>query len=73
MRRSFLTLLFSLSLCLSEFIVAEEVTLKHNNLELNANLVLTDESEYEKIFLITHGTLAAQRHGDHLQLAGTSL
>lgn len=58
MRRSVLTLLFSLSLCLSEIIVAEEVTLQHNNLELNANLVLTEESGYEKIFLITHGTLA---------------
>lgn len=58
MRRSFLTALLAVSLCFTNLAVAEEVYLQHNSLKLNANLVLTEESGYDKIFLITHGTLA---------------
>ncbi|MGH1460893.1 MAG: alpha/beta hydrolase [Neptuniibacter sp.] len=58
MRRSFLTVLLSLSLCLSKIAFAEEVSLQHNNLQLNANLILAENNGYERIFLITHGTLA---------------
>ena len=58
MRRSFLTALFAFSFSFTNLTVAEEVSLQYKNLKLNANLVLTEESGYEKIFLITHGTLA---------------
>lgn len=37
---------------------AEEVSLEHNGLTLNANLLLNEDSALDRVFLITHGTLA---------------
>lgn len=58
MSRSLISAFFSIALTCSSTLHAEEITLKHNDLTLNANLSLTEESKYKKVFLITHGTLA---------------
>jgi alpha/beta superfamily hydrolase len=58
MRRTFFSALLAISFFCTNMAVAEEVSLQYKNLKLNANLVLTEENGYEKIFLITHGTLA---------------
>lgn len=46
------------ALILSPLLSAEEVTVQHNNLTLNANLELAEENGFSKVVLITHGTLA---------------
>ena len=57
--RTILTSLFLTGSILSApYCVAEEVTLQHKGLTLNANLELADETPFKRIFLITHGTLA---------------
>lgn len=58
MRRLISSLLIAGSLVSIANIQAEEVTLQHNGLTLNANLNLSEENGYERIVLITHGTLA---------------
>lgn len=58
MRRTLSSLLLAGSLLASPLTSAEEVSLKHQGLMLNANLTLAEDSGYERMFLITHGTLA---------------
>ncbi|KXJ55092.1 MAG: alpha-beta hydrolase superfamily lysophospholipase [Neptuniibacter pectenicola] len=58
MLRIFATLLLVSSILCSTTLRAEEVLLKQNNLTLNANLQLAEDSGFDKILLITHGTLA---------------
>ncbi|WP_299177157.1 alpha/beta hydrolase [uncultured Neptuniibacter sp.] len=52
------SLFVTLAICLSTFASAEEVSIKPNNLRLNANLLLSEESGFSTVVLITHGTLA---------------
>lgn len=52
------SLLIALLISISSALYAEEVSLEHKGLTLNANLILAEESGFERIFLITHGTLA---------------
>ncbi len=58
MRRALSSLFLAGSLLVSPLTSAEEVSLKHQGLTLNANLTLAEDSGYERMFLITHGTLA---------------
>ena len=58
MRRVIIATFLASSLLCSTHLHAEEILLKHNDLNLNANLQLSEDSGFEKILLITHGTLA---------------
>lgn len=58
MLRILTTLLLVSSVLCSTTLHAEEILLKQNNLTLNANLQLAEDSGFDKILLITHGTLA---------------
>lgn len=58
MRKILTPLLITGSILSAQYCVAEEVKLQHNGITLNGNLELTDEAPFQRIFLITHGTLA---------------
>lgn len=46
------------SLIIAPSLSAEEIKLEHNGITLNANLSLAEDSGYNRVVLITHGTLA---------------
>lgn len=52
------TLLLALAIATPQLVSAEEAQLKWKGLTLNANLSLADESGFDTVILITHGTLA---------------
>jgi len=58
MPRLLISAVLSAAFAFAPMLQAQEINIQHNGLTLNANLALTDESGYENIFLITHGTLA---------------
>lgn len=58
MYRPLLNLALAGSIACAPLAFAEEVTLQYQGLTLNANLNLSEDTGFEKVILITHGTLA---------------
>lgn len=58
MYRPLLNLALAGSIACAPLAFAEEVTLQHQGLTLNANLNLSEDTGFDKVILITHGTLA---------------